>query len=149
MRSSRGRPDAWYFLAIDTTSRRFDWTKVRSASSPSSHMALELAPLGRREVLAALVELGAGVVADLDRLGQPDLVVLGQQGVLPDVGEVQADEVFFVPLYSLLGQHLDPSSDSVHAGAARRHDALLRVIHRVLRPSRDQTVRPLVGVYPG
>ena len=35
IRSSSGKPDAWYFLAIETTSRRFDWTKVRSASSPS------------------------------------------------------------------------------------------------------------------
>jgi hypothetical protein len=34
MRSSRGRPEAWYFLAIDTTSRRFDWTKVCWACSP-------------------------------------------------------------------------------------------------------------------
>ncbi len=35
MRSRSGRPDAWYFLAIDTTSRRFDCTNVRCASSPS------------------------------------------------------------------------------------------------------------------
>ena len=34
MRSSSGRPDAWYFLAIDTTRRRFDCTNWRSASSP-------------------------------------------------------------------------------------------------------------------
>ena len=34
MRSSRGRPDAWYFLAIETTRRRLDWTKSRSAWSP-------------------------------------------------------------------------------------------------------------------
>ena len=34
MRSSSGSPDAWYFLAIDTTSRRFDCTNWRSASSP-------------------------------------------------------------------------------------------------------------------
>ena len=35
IRSSSGRPDAWYFLAIETTRRRFDCTNARSASSPS------------------------------------------------------------------------------------------------------------------
>ncbi len=34
MRSSRGRPEAWYFLAMDTTRRRFDCTKVCWAPSP-------------------------------------------------------------------------------------------------------------------
>ena len=35
IRSRSGRPEAWYFLAIETTSRRFDCTNVRWASSPS------------------------------------------------------------------------------------------------------------------
>ena len=35
MRSRSGRPDAWYFLAIDTTRRRLDCTNVRWAYSPS------------------------------------------------------------------------------------------------------------------
>ena len=34
MRSSRGRPEAWYFLAMDTTNRRLDCTKVCWAPSP-------------------------------------------------------------------------------------------------------------------
>ncbi len=34
-RSSRGNSAAWYFLAIETTSRRFAFTKVSAASSPS------------------------------------------------------------------------------------------------------------------
>ena len=34
IRSSSGSPNAWYFLAIDTTRRRLDCTKVRCASSP-------------------------------------------------------------------------------------------------------------------
>ena len=33
MRSSSDSPDAWYFLAIETTRRKFDWTNWRSASS--------------------------------------------------------------------------------------------------------------------
>ena len=35
IRSSRGRPEAWYFLAIETTRRRLDCTKVCWACSPS------------------------------------------------------------------------------------------------------------------
>ena len=34
IRSRSGRPDAWYFFAIETTRRRFDCTNVRWASSP-------------------------------------------------------------------------------------------------------------------
>ena len=104
MRSSSGRPEAWYFLAIDTTRRRFDCTKVRSASSPARDWPTQLALAGRREVLAAGLELGAGGVARLDGLGQADLVVLGEQRVLPDVGEVEADEVFLVSFNALFGQ---------------------------------------------
>ena len=66
--------------------------------------APQLALAGGGEVLAAGLELGARRVARLDGLGQPDLVVLGEQRVLPDVGEVEADEVFLVPLDTLLGQ---------------------------------------------
>ena len=109
MRSSSGRPDAWYFLAIETTRRRLDWTKVRSAFSPSRARAPQLALAGGRDVLAAGLELGARLVAGLDGLGQPDLVVLGQQRVLPDVGEVETDEVFLVALDALLGHGVAPS----------------------------------------
>jgi hypothetical protein len=50
--------------------------------------------------LAGLFQLSGGV-AGLDGLGEADLVVLGEQRVLADVGEVQADEVFFVPLHAI------------------------------------------------
>ena len=56
----------------------------------------ELAPTG--------IELDARLVARLDGLGKSNLVVLGQEGVLTDVGEVEANEVFLVPLNALLGQ---------------------------------------------
>ncbi len=32
--SSSGRPELWYFFAIETTSRRFELTNWRCASSP-------------------------------------------------------------------------------------------------------------------
>ena len=94
MRSRSGRPDAWYFLAIETTRRRFDCTNVRSASSPSRTMRAQLALLGRGELLGRRRRASrARLVAGLDGLGQPDLVVLGEQRVLPDVSEVEAYEV--------------------------------------------------------
>src|SRR5690606_35835702 len=64
-----------------------------------------LALAGGGEVLAARVEGGPCLVAGLDGLGEADLVVLGEQRVLPDVGEVEADEVFFVALHALLRQN--------------------------------------------
>jgi hypothetical protein len=50
------------------------------------------------------LEVQARLVPGLDGLGQADLVVLGEQGVLPDVREVEPDEVFLIPLDTLLGQ---------------------------------------------
>ena len=82
MRSSSGRPDAWYFLAIETTRRRLDCTNVRSAFSPSRD-ARRSSRL-RAGVSAALgLELEPGGVAGLDGLGKADLVVLGEQGYCP------------------------------------------------------------------
>ena len=62
---------------------------------------LALAALGQAVALG--VQVDAGLVPGLDGLGQADLVILGQQRELTDIGEVQADEVFLVPLDSLLG----------------------------------------------
>ena len=104
MRSSSGRPDAWYFLAIDTTRRRFDCTKVRSASSPWRDGSAQLALAGGREAWPAASSSAARRLPGLDRLGQADLVVLGEQRVLPDVGQVQPDEVFLVSLDTLFRQ---------------------------------------------
>ena len=39
----------------------------------------------------------------LDGLRQADFVVLGQQRVLPDVGEVETDEVFVVTVDAIFG----------------------------------------------
>ena len=50
------------------------------------------------------LEVDAGRVAGLDRLGEAHLVVLGEQRVLPDVGEVQPNEIFLIPLDALFRQ---------------------------------------------
>ena len=69
---------------------------------------------GLAQLLAAFgqllgrVELFAGGVAPLDLLGQSDLVVLGEQRVLADVGEIEPDEVFLVALNALLRQGAAP-----------------------------------------
>jgi hypothetical protein len=75
-------------------------------------LAAELAFAGRGQVATGPVEVQASVVSTLDRLGQPDLVVLGEQRVLPDVGEVQADEIFLVALDALFGQKRPLCSES-------------------------------------
>ena len=117
MRSSSGRPDAWYFLAIDTTSRRFDCTNcalgVLALARPCGAARACLAGVS---VLAGVVELGERRVAGFDRLREPDLVVLGQQWVLPDVGEVETDEVFLVPIDSLFGHRQLPQCGLTSSG---------------------------------
>ena len=50
----RADPSDWYFFAIDTTSRRFEFTNWRCASSPWRIVAPELAALGGRELLRGL-----------------------------------------------------------------------------------------------
>ena len=103
MRSSSGRPDAWYFLAIETTRRRLDCTNWRSASSPWRAQPPQLALLGGGDVLAAGVESLDRFLAGLDRFRETDLVVLGEQRVLTDIGEIQADEVFIVAFDTIFG----------------------------------------------
>src|SRR5690606_2465458 len=77
--------------------------------------AAQLALASGGEVLVAL-QLATGGVAGLDGLRQANLVVLGQQRVLADVGEVQPDEIFLVALDALLGQrNVLLASDSVRA----------------------------------
>ncbi|MGH8998632.1 MAG: hypothetical protein ACRDY7_04505 [Acidimicrobiia bacterium] len=57
-------------------------------------------PLLRGRQSRGSPQLAAGGVATFDLLGQPDLVVLGQQRILPDVRQVQAYEIFLVPFNS-------------------------------------------------
>src|SRR5205085_9794284 len=67
-------------------------------------LATQLALAGGREILPATLEVLARIVAALDRLGETNFVVFGEQRVLPDIGEVETDEVFLVPLDTLFGQ---------------------------------------------
>ena len=78
---------------------------MRSASSPSRMCARSSRLRAAVSVLARPARARSSAAdAALDGLGQPDLVVLGEQRVLPDVGEVEADEIFLVALDALLGQ---------------------------------------------
>ena len=112
MRSRRGSPDAWYFLAMDTTRRRFDWTKVCWACSPVWILRFSSRRLAgvRSFDLDGQVELGGP--APFDGLGQADLVVLGEQRVLADIGQVEPDQILLVALDALLRQRLNPSSET-------------------------------------
>ena len=65
---------------------------------PVAGQAAELALLGGRDVLPGGVELAERCLACLDLLGQADLVIFGEEGVLPDIGQIQPDEVLFVAL---------------------------------------------------
>ena len=55
-------------------------------------------------VLRRVAQLLLGLASRLDCLGEPNLVILGEKGVLPDVGEIEANEIFLVALDSLLRQ---------------------------------------------
>ena len=63
-------------------------------------LAAELALAGCGEVLRR-VELGNGCLARFDLLGETDLVVLGEQRVLTDVGQIQPDEIFLVAFHAV------------------------------------------------
>ena len=67
--------------------------------------ATQLAATRRRRILAAVVERLDGLLARLDRLGQADLVILGQQGVLANVGEIQPNEIFVIAVNAIFGHH--------------------------------------------
>jgi hypothetical protein len=47
-------------------------------------------------------------------LGQANLIVLGQEWVLANIGEIEPDKIFFVPLDTLFRQEVlqsDPSGE--------------------------------------
>ena len=73
------------------------------------------APFDRRGGRLDGVELFAGLVAGLDGLGQADLVLLGEEGVLADIGEIQPYEIFLVALDALFGQGQLPDPARAHS----------------------------------
>jgi hypothetical protein len=58
---------------------------------------------GRRVLLATGVERLDGVLPGFDRHRQPDLVVLGQQGVSTDVGQIQTNEIPIIARSAISG----------------------------------------------
>src|SRR4029079_8803788 len=78
--------------------------------------AAQLTLAGGRQA-AAGVQLASGRVACLDGLRKTNLVVLGEQWVLSDVGEVEADKVVLVTLNALF-RHRSPSLFCLHGGGA-------------------------------
>src|SRR5579883_580331 len=81
------------------------------------HGSPELPPLAARQALRSLLELLLGRAASLDGLGKPDLVVLGEQRVLADIGQVEPYEVLVVPLDAFLCQVCRPF---LHYNGTRR-----------------------------
>src|SRR5581483_5194170 len=64
--------------------------------------AAKLALLAGRDA-GRLLQFAPGGVAAFDGLGQANLVILREQGILSDVSEVEPDEILLVPLNSFLG----------------------------------------------
>ena len=95
-------------------------------------VALELTAAGRCKIVSPVGQPGPGLDPGLNLLGEADLTLFGQQRILADVGEVQADEVFLVPFDPLLGHPRTSSS----RGSTTTGGAL-----RVLRPVRSATGR--------
>ena len=71
-------------------------------------LTAQLPLAGRQHVMTEPVELLARLVPDFDRLGQPHLVVLGEQRILADIGQIEPDEVFFISFDSVFGQPSQP-----------------------------------------
>ena len=75
---------------------------IFTLTDQAPHFAL----LGGRDFLACGVEVDGGGLAGLDLLGETNLIVLRQQRVLTDIGQVQPDEIFFVALHAILRHRL-------------------------------------------
>jgi hypothetical protein len=63
----------------------------------------QLALLGGSEPLAIIGgHFGLRCLTGFDLLGETNFVVLRQQRVLTDIGQIQADEIFFVTIDSVI-----------------------------------------------
>ena len=108
MRSSSGRPGRLVLLRDrhHEPQVRLHERALRVVAQAGG--APQLALLRGRERLATAEQLLARRVALLDLLREADLVVLGEQRVLADVGEIEPDEIFFVALDTLLRHPVTP-----------------------------------------
>ena len=75
------------------------------------HRPAKLTLLGRGQLGVDRFELRSRFRARFDGLGEADLVLLREQGVLADIGQVQANEVFFIPFDTFL-RHRGPPAIS-------------------------------------
>src|SRR4051794_37482576 len=73
----------------------------------------ELTLLRGRQSLRRIQLLARGITL-FYLLGQANFVVLGKQRILPDVGEIEPNQILFVPLNSLLRHRSILRSDSRH-----------------------------------
>ncbi len=85
--------------------------KVRLHERPFGILALacgatQLALLGSCQLFADLIELVDRGLPGLDLFGKPNFIVFGEQHVLTDISQVQANQVFFVALYAIFRHEL-------------------------------------------
>ena len=98
MRSSSGRPDAWYFFAMrdDEAEVRLDEGPLGLVPTLDDSLELTAARRGERRVRRRKVLFG--LRSRFDCLGEACLVIFGQERVPANVVEVEPDEVLLVPL---------------------------------------------------
>ncbi len=82
--------------------------------------AAEFPLLGGGDTLAAGIEGLDRLFPGFDRFRETDLVVFGEQRVLTDIGEVQADEVFVVTVDAIFGHDLAPFGSGSGESPSRR-----------------------------
>ena len=121
-------PDAWYF-SRSTPRARFDCTNVRCRTVAQPGGSPQLALLRGGERLAAADQFFPSGVALLDLLRQTNLVVLREQRILADVGEIEPDEIFLVALDTLFRHPVTPCSSSLSSWTSK-----CRIRARARRP---------------
>jgi hypothetical protein len=84
----------------DQAQVRLDEVTLGLVTAVHRTLQRELLARGDLDLLVGLgdVHLGLGLAALLDGLGETDLIVLGQEGVLANIGEVEAYEVLIIPI---------------------------------------------------
>ena len=99
--------EKWQTRSLVLLRDRYDQTKVGLHEGAfgfftAAEIAVEFAALGRGEFIGAL-ERNSCFGALFDGLCQTNFVILSQQRVLTNIGEIQPDEIFFVPLNTFFG----------------------------------------------
>jgi hypothetical protein len=89
MRSSKGMPDAWYLLAIETTSRRFAHTNSSCASAPRRTVRRNTGRCAALDRRSSLSLHDAREPRRLHLLTQTNLIVSRQQHELPNIIEYE------------------------------------------------------------